>query len=668
MALIPNNGWETGDAGGWTLTGGGGSGSASVQELAPMSGRYHLRLVSQSGFGSSGGSYTFANGASLIGYTVRFRVWIKWNSGAGDRGGNLQILDGVGNTTEVWTYSASYAQITVSRIIQAGTTTIQFSINHSGSGGGQHDIDNMEVEVQDAGGNIVFASDLGLVGKASYGVEVDWDNDGTWGESGEGITAYAKPLTTDRGRDSELESMVSGTLELILDNNDGRFSPENTASPLSPNVLPGRPVRVRAIDPSTGTIYNLFKGFIEAIIPHPEPEAKDCYLLCVDGMDRLSRVKIDAPSGGAFTDVKIGADPGPMETILDEAGWPVADRTLDVGIDTLDVWWAHRENALDATRKLMDGEKSLAYIDEAGKFVYEDRHHRLKDGLGGATDHLTSQATFSDTMTKMDYGFSARTVRNRAAVTGHKRVAKASAYLWGTQDRPRVPANGTLTVWAVFAEPVSGITASAATTDWRANTASDSSGTNLTTSVSIVSTLYGQSVKMVITNAATQDVYMVPGTSDPNDTLRIRATAYDEDNIVGQSEDTASQTAYGDRSIDVDVPFAGSFTFVQSYADWLVSRLKDAQADTVRMHLVNSSAALLTQILSRKISDRITITATALGISAKAYYINRIKHQIDEGFTRHRCEFTLERVDETKYWLLQIANYGELEQTTRIGF
>ena len=189
-------------------------------------------------------------------------------------------------------------------------------------------------------------------------------------------------------------------------------------------------------------------------------------------------------------------------------------------------------------------------------------------------------------------------------------------------------------------------------------------------------TKYGQSVKMQFTNNNTKDVYIVPGTIDANYALYIDGNEYEDDEAFVRQEDATSKTAYGDRSIDIENPFVGAFNTLVAYAQWLVSRFKGINAagtlapipDNVRIHLTNGSSALLVQMLTREISDRITLTVTALGVSAKEYYINKIREEVSEGGMVHDCTWWLERADESKYWLLETAGYGELEQTTRIGF
>lgn len=66
------------------------------------------------------------------------------------------------------------------------------------------------------------------------------------------ISAYVEldqGITITRGRGDEMATADADQLTLTLDNSDGRFTPERSASPYYPNVKIGRPIRVRARAP-----------------------------------------------------------------------------------------------------------------------------------------------------------------------------------------------------------------------------------------------------------------------------------------------------------------------------------------------------------------------------------------------------------------------------------
>ncbi len=76
------------------------------------------------------------------------------------------------------------------------------------------------------------------------------------------VSAYLHGFKFKRGRGREIfERVQPGTGTLRLRNIDGRFTPENTASPYYPNVRTRKPMRLRAT--WDAVTYALFRGYIE---------------------------------------------------------------------------------------------------------------------------------------------------------------------------------------------------------------------------------------------------------------------------------------------------------------------------------------------------------------------------------------------------------------------
>src|SRR3972149_704049 len=93
---------------------------------------------------------------------------------------------------------------------------------------------------------------------ASYLVEVDWDNNGSFEAD---ISADIISIDIDRGF-SDIISRVSntGTCNIVVNNSSKSYSP-----PLQATRLPRRPIRVRMT--FSATTVTLFRGFIDGIFP-----------------------------------------------------------------------------------------------------------------------------------------------------------------------------------------------------------------------------------------------------------------------------------------------------------------------------------------------------------------------------------------------------------------
>jgi hypothetical protein len=79
--------------------------------------------------------------------------------------------------------------------------------------------------------------------------------------SWEAVTPYVREIRIDRGKRSEYITQSPGVLQILLDNRDRRFDPDNAAGPYYNDLVPMVPVRVQAT--YLGTTWTLFQGFAQ---------------------------------------------------------------------------------------------------------------------------------------------------------------------------------------------------------------------------------------------------------------------------------------------------------------------------------------------------------------------------------------------------------------------
>jgi hypothetical protein len=73
-------------------------------------------------------------------------------------------------------------------------------------------------------------------------VWIDWDADGVWGESNEDVTSDLMELHWEWGWELDRDRARPARLYLALRNDDHKYSPPNSGSPLSGNLKAGRQV------------------------------------------------------------------------------------------------------------------------------------------------------------------------------------------------------------------------------------------------------------------------------------------------------------------------------------------------------------------------------------------------------------------------------------------
>ena len=170
---------------------------------------------------------------------------------------------------------------------------------------------------------------------------------------------------------------------MILDNQAGTYSPFNTSSPLTGNLLPRRPVRVRITTPVART---LWAGFIDQI--RPIVQADHLNLVEITALGSLSALSETDVRVEMQTSVLTGS--GAIAEILDQIDWPAADRDLDAGQTTMDRWFTDTLRALTAAREVEATEAGFLRETPDGDIAFEGRQHRL------AEPHTIAQAAFTD--------------------------------------------------------------------------------------------------------------------------------------------------------------------------------------------------------------------------------------------------------------------------------
>lgn len=196
------------------------------------------------------------------------------------------------------------------------------------------------------------------------------------------ISADVLSLEIARGRQDELSSFNAGWCRLLLRNDDGAYSPENTASAYYPNIRPMKRVRVSVTDNGLFTTDYLFYGWIESWRPVDtigtmaklEVRATDLFL-------RLKRVKLNDTWPAELSGTRVGR-------VLDKVAWPNALRSIDAGIDTVTAETVTDDalTHLEAIRRTEDGQM---WGSGDGTFAFRDRHARFTD-----TASVSSRLTF----------------------------------------------------------------------------------------------------------------------------------------------------------------------------------------------------------------------------------------------------------------------------------
>jgi hypothetical protein len=506
----------------------------------------------------------------------------------------------------------------------------------------------------------------------SYTLLVDWNDDGDFTNPEDDITGDTITVSWYRGRNyaSALEGKsVAGKLTASLVNTDGKYSPSNTSSALSGSILPGRSVRITAGEAQTfpqdfpiafsDTVR--WQGKLDRILPQPASQGvKTCTLTAFGNLGYLNQFEVQLTSQtNRRTDQAVG-------DILDNLGWPSGDRSLDTGLTTISRFWIAKKKGIDALRLVEETEAGFIKETKDGKIGFENRHHRLTTSTS-----TTSQATFSDasdatnTYSSISQADPLSTIVNHVEATARTYNTASVAVLWTHpetgSDSPTLAPAEAKTFEAEFpnpdsannAEEVDAWTTPAATTDYLANTSSDGSGTNRTSNIAVTNTKTAERMVMTFTNNSGDDVYLTK--------IQGRGTAVATKNpCTVRSIDTVSQAEYGERKYVAKTKFIPTTSEAQDWCDYQ-SSIYGSPVEILTMN-VPSDETSIRQVLSRDISDRITVTAdndSKLGISAD-FFIESESHKVSVGGSEHTVQLKLSPASGgySQFWVLGTSILG----------
>ena len=186
-----------------------------------------------------------------------------------------------------------------------------------------------------------------------------------------------KDLTITRGVAGQGGTATVGRCSLRLADPDGTYNPENAGSPLAPDVVPLRPLRVRATH--GGLTYGLFFGFITRIEHDPHRSAQETVIEAEDFFHWLNVFRPVVGMGETTVGAAIGA-------ILGACGLTdPAYLALDTGHRIPFVVADGDRTALALIGELLRADMGVFFVDGDGVVTYHDTARRYDPGAAPDT-------------------------------------------------------------------------------------------------------------------------------------------------------------------------------------------------------------------------------------------------------------------------------------------
>lgn len=526
--------------------------------------------------------------------------------------------------------------------------------------------------------------------RAAYMLEVELSYN-TWTDISDDWQ-IATPLVIERGIEPGERVAGIGRMTFALYNPDGRYTPGHTNATTGFEV--GIRVRLRANDGSN--TYTLFYGRIVEINPQhtvgtrqPSPQAG---IICLDEMAALHRAWLDAfplmlevtprevvnalvdrgfmpPDAYAYW--RLGITGVAELGISTELADTYTGKDFDIG-QSIFPWvgdtWRGAPSAAEALRDVCLSEGGYFFTAGDGTPTFDDRHSRPK--------HLTADATFDGGLSGLRIERGQHWIANRVTITAHPREVSSSVeVVWESTNDILVKKDQPVTLICRYRDPDQPMALLGAKDvispqqnddyvgEWRLQYKGVTYSYDATEYLTVEAEIGAASAELTLTNNLPkgQTIYVTK--------LQVCGTplrTYVPAAVI--VEDEGSQLTYGSLPLTLDLPLQDDTAVAGDMATALLANRKDPHPWMVVEVEATASAPLLAHGLSRDVGDRLHVTDLDLALDEAGCFIEAVRHEIGRGGASHRVTWRTSPADLEAYWILAQAGYGELGETTRLGY
>jgi len=399
---------------------------------------------------------------------------------------------------------------------------------------------------------------------------------------------HAINLEYDRSIDEPTGGIAYTLADVLLDNTSLRFTPDYNAT-VGTALLPNRPIKmlmgftINGTDRLLPIVYGTTRDVRE------EKTGRTVSVSAYDYIYYINNYRLESTIYENKRTDEIIAD------ILNTMGFAENQYNLDEGLNVIPfAWFEKNQTAGSRIRQLMESEEGTFYQDEAGVIQFKNRRTILSAPYNASVWTINPEDILY-----WEADRSAQTI-NRAIVSADVRSVKSSREVWRLGAYEILPNASTTEIWVTFEDPVTSINALVEGVDYFANTKTDGSGTDVSSSISVVVTVFTTSAKVEVTNSHGSDVALT--------FLKLSGTPATIDSLIEEVyEDTDSQDDYGQQPYVIENDYINSQSFAYYLARAMVRKYKDPRR---RIRLTVMAVPQL-QLLDRvAVKDRDTDTST----------------------------------------------------------
>lgn len=434
-------------------------------------------------------------------------------------------------------------------------------------------------------------------------------------------TARAIRIEYDRSVEEPLGGIAKCIADFQLDNTDQRFTPNNNAT-IGTAILPNRPIQAAIgffVNPVDKTVY-VFKGLTKQ--PRENKLNRTVDITAFDYLEYLNDFALTAEFYTDQTSDEI------IAAILADAGISTNQYDLDEGLNTIGfAYFEQGQTALSRIRLICEAEGAIFFQDETGIIRFENRRHNREAPHSTPVWDLDPDDVV---LWEIDQTFQ---IINKVVITVQPRMVEASQEVWRAAEELEVAGGETKTIFAEFSDPVTAITSPVSTTDYTAFSQTAGAGSNLTSSISVVATLFTNTTKLEITNSGSDKAFV--------NLMKIRGTpAVVTGGFIETYEDTDSIAKYQRQQLNISNPYIDTASFAAYIAKMIVLKYKEPLS-RIRIRVQGIPQLQLNDMVRLKEPDLLTYTN---------YRVVRIQGVLEEGLFYQDLTLREVTTSETDAW------------------
>lgn len=381
-------------------------------------------------------------------------------------------------------------------------------------------------------------------------------------------SAYALSMSWERGYSMPTGGLTKALAEVRLDNNSGRFTPRYMGgnSELYTAILPSRPVIINAgFNFGVDQTVPQFAGIITEQ-PQLDMRNRQLRIRAGDYVDFFQNRYLDKQV--MFTAQRTDQV---IQTLFTNLGMNTAQYDLDYGINNIPFGlFEPGTRYSDIINQLVEAENGHLYQDESGIFKFENRQH------WDSIPYTQVQRIISTSQVVQAESPNTDHLINVVEINASIRQKQPAQTIFSLPSLSTiaVPASGDLEQFFEFQDPILQLTDptnGGATSYFTANSASDGSGTDMTSSISVKNVgTFAKAVKYRFHNSSTSIVYITQLVLSGRPALHVSDLYYRE-------KDDSSVTAYQEQPLRINNDYIQNVSWAASYSRMILNDFSDIE-------------------------------------------------------------------------------------------